>query len=155
MRQYPVVLEVKPTGEGLQVQATTSIERALENGRSLQAELRCIEVDYQVTLSAVKQALASGVRGRLGDPRAFWFAGMHLGEFLRRLESHGFYLVGKNTTPAKHLGVSRDSMEKILAFYRRYEDPFKIDASVTWSKYRDNKEPGTCTCCVESKRHNK
>lgn len=140
MKQYPVVLEVKVDGDALQVKATTSIERALENGRSLQAELRCIELDYQITLSAMKQALALGSRERSGNPRAFWFAGMYLGKFLKRLESHGFYLVGKNTTPAKHLGMSRASVEKILAFYRRYDDPFKIDTSIPWSTYRDNKE---------------
>jgi hypothetical protein len=145
MRQYPVVLELKKTDKGLEVRATTSIERALENAKWLEAELRCIELDYQVTLSAVKGALSWGNKGRFNDPRAFWFVGKYLGEFVGRLESHGFYLVGKNTTPAKHLGISKSSIEKMIAFYRRYADPFKIDVSVPWSRYRDNKESRACS----------
>ena len=140
MRQYPVVLELKKKDKGLQVQATTSVERALENAKSLQAELRCIELDYNITLAAVKKALASVEEDRFRDPRAFWYAGKYLVEFIARLQSHGFYLVGKNTTPAEHLGISRASVEKMMAFYNRYPDPYQIDISIPWSKYRDNKE---------------
>ena len=140
MRQYPVVLELKKKDKGLQVQATTSVERALENANSLQAELHCIELDYNITLAAVKQALASVEEERFRDPRAFWYAGKYLVEFIARLQSHGFYLVGKNTTPAEHLGISRASVAKMMAFYNRYPDPYKIDISISWSKYRDNKE---------------
>jgi hypothetical protein len=141
MMQYPVVLAIEETQGGQRVRATTAIERALEHPASLQAELRCIEVDYRTTLAAVKGALASAGKGRYRDPRAFWFAGKHLAEFIARLESHGFYLVEKNITPAKHLGISRASVEKMISFYQRYPDPFKIDASVSWSTYRDNREP--------------
>lgn len=140
MRQYPVVLELKKKDRGLQVQATTSVERALENAKSLQSELRCIELDYNITLAAVKQALASVEEDRFRDPRAFWYAGKYLAEFIARLQSHGFYLVGKNTTPAEHLGISKSSVEKMMAFYHRYPDPYQIDISIPWSKYRDNKE---------------
>jgi hypothetical protein len=140
MTQYPVVIEVKTSEGRLQVQAATSIDRAFEAPQSLQAELRCIEVDYQTTLAAVQQALASAGKGRYRDPRAFWFAGKYLAEFITRLEAHGFYLVEKNIAPARHLGISRASVEKMIAFYQRYPDPFKIDASVPWSTYRDNRE---------------
>ena len=140
MRQYPVILEVKKTDKDLEVRATTSIERALENAKWLESELRCIELDYQVTIAAVKRALSWGNKERFKDSRAFWFAGKYMAEFVARLESHGFYLVGKNTTPAKHLGISKSSVEKMIAFYSRYSDPFKIDVSVPWCIYRDNKE---------------
>jgi hypothetical protein len=140
MTQYPVVLEVKTTEKGLQVQAATSIDRALEGAKALQAELRCIEVDYKTTLAAVREAFCSTGKGRFRDPRAFWFAGKYLAEFIARLEAHGFYLVEKNIAPARHLGISRASVEKMIAFYGRYPDPFKIDASVPWWVYRDNKE---------------
>jgi hypothetical protein len=139
--QYPVVLEVKATEKGLRVQATTSIDRALTDAKSLQAQLRCIEVDYKTTLAAVREALGSTGKGRFRDPRAFWFAGKYLAEFIARLESHGFYLVGKNITPAKHLGTSRASVEKMMSFYGRYPDPFRIDITVPWTLYRDNKQP--------------
>lgn len=140
MMHYPVALEVQETDTGLRVRATTAIERALEHAGSLQAELRCIELDYQTTLAAVREAISSAGTGRYRDPRAFWFAGRYLVEFITRLETHGFYLVEKNITPAKHLGISRASVEKMIAFYQRYPDPFKIDASVPWSAYRDNRE---------------
>jgi hypothetical protein len=139
--QYPVVLEVKAADKGIQVQATTSIDRALRDAKSLQAQLRCIEVDYRTTLAAVREALGSTGKGCFRDPRAFWFAGKYLTEFIARLESHAFYLVEKNITPAKHLGISRASVEKMMAFYGRYPDPFRIDTSVPWALYRDNKEP--------------
>ena len=139
--QYPVVLEVKTTEKGHQVKATTSIDRALKDAKSLQAELRCIEMDYKTALAAVREALCSTGKGRFRDPRAFWFAGKYLAEFIARLEAHGFYLLEKNKTPAKHLGISRASVEKMMAFYRRYPDPFRIDISVPWTLYRDNKEP--------------
>jgi len=140
MTQYPVVLEVEETAAGWRVRAATAIERALERPTSLQAELRCIELDYQATLAAVREALASAGKGRDRDPRAFWYAGKYLADFIGRLESHGFYLVEKNIAPARHLGISRASVEKMMAFYQRYPDPFQIDTSVPWSAYRDNKE---------------
>ena len=140
MTRYPVVLTVAVTDRRADVKATTSIDRALDGGKSLQAELRCIEIDYGTTLAAVKQSLASAAKGRFRDPRGSWFAGKYLADFIARLESHGFYLVGKNTTPARHLDSSRASVEKMMAFYHRYPDPFEIDTSVPWSKYRDNKE---------------
>ncbi len=141
MTQYPIVLEVKETDKGLRIRATTSVSRALEQAKSLQSELRCIELDYGATLAAVREALASAGKRGHRDPRAYWFAGKYLAEFIGRLEGHGFYLVGKNTTPAEHIGMSRASVEKMMAFYQRYPDPFKIDRSVPWSKYRDNREP--------------
>ena len=140
MRQYPVVLEVRVTDKGEQVRATTDIERAMKNAKSLEDELRCIELDYSSTLAAVRGLLGSTGKGRFRDPRVFWFVGKFLAEFIRRLELHGFYLVDKNKTPAKHLGISRASIEKMIAFYRRYDDPFQIDVSVPWCVYRDNKE---------------
>ena len=140
MTHYPVALEVQKTETGLRVRATTAIERALEHAGSLQAELRCIELDYQTTLAAVREALASAGTARYRDPRAFWFAGKYLAEFIARLEAHGFYLVEKNIAPARHLGISRASVEKMIAFHQRYPDPFKIDTSIPWCAYRDNKE---------------
>ena len=140
MIQYPVALDVKATEDGVKVKATTSIDRALEKTKSLEAELRCIEIDYRTTLCAIKEALASAGTGRFRDPRAYWFAGKYLADFMGRLESHGFYLVQKNITPAKHLGISRASIEKMMAFYRRYPDPFEIDSSIPWTRYRDNRE---------------
>ena len=139
--QYPVVIEATATEKGFHVRATTSISRALTDAKSLQAELRCIEIDYRTTLAAVREALRATGKGRFRDPRAFWFAGKALAEFIARLEAHGFYLVEKNITPAKHLGISRASVEKMMAFYSRYPDPFAIDISVPWTLYRDNKEP--------------
>ena len=140
MTQYPVILDLRDSGDQTQVTATTSIDRALDDAESLHAELRCIEIDYRTTLAGVRQALASAGTGKDLDPRAFWFAGKCLVEFVERLESHGFYLVGKNETPARHLSMSKSSVWKMMAFYRRYPDVFKIDLSIPWSVYRDNKE---------------
>ena len=141
MTEYPVVLEAKTTGDSVKVKATTSIERALTGDRSLEAELRFIEMDYQATLGGARAALGSAGTGRRRDARAYWLAGKYLADFMDRLEAHGFYLVDMNKTPARHLGMSGSSISKAIAFYRRYPDPFSIDTSIPWSTYRDNKEP--------------
>jgi hypothetical protein len=140
MTQYPLMLEVREQKGRHVVKATTSIERALEGGDSLQGDLRLVEVDYAVTLAAIKAALAAAGRGRTRDLRAYWFAGKHLSDFLDRLESSGFYLVGKNTTPARHLGISSSSIWRMLSFYRHHPDPSTIDTSVPWSTYREHPE---------------
>jgi hypothetical protein len=141
MTQYPLMLDLTTSGNKTRVRATTAIDRALDGGESLQAVLRCIEIDYRATIAAVRAALASAGAGKSREPRAYWFAGKWLAEFIERLEAQGFYLVGKNRTPARHVGKSTSSVGKMMAFYRRHPDPFKIDTSVPWSTYRDNKEP--------------
>ncbi len=141
MTQYPVVIEVTGTGDRSRVKATTSIERALEGGRSIEADLRFVEMDYQATLAGAGAALASAGRSRYRDPRAYWLAGRFLADFLDRLEMHDFYLVDMNKAPARHLGVSESSIKRIIAFYRRYPDQRNIDMTIPWSTYRDNKEP--------------
>ena len=140
MTQYPVVLEVKQTDKGLRVKASTGIDKALEGAEGLHAQLRCVEIDYAATLAAVQACLGSAGSGRYKDPRAYWFAGKHLADFIARLEVQGFYLVDKNKAPARHLAISRASVEKMVAFYSRYPDPTKIDTSIPWSRYRDNRE---------------
>jgi hypothetical protein len=141
MTQYPVVIEVTRTKDDLQVKATTSIELVLEGGNSLETELGCVETDYKAALVGAGAALASAGRGRCRDPKAYWLAGRYLAEFFDRLETRGFYLVEKNKTPARHLGVSESSIRKMIAFHRRYADPRKIDPSISWSAYRENRAP--------------
>jgi hypothetical protein len=141
MTQYPVVLETKAAGDKTRVKATTSIERALADDKSLEAELRFIEIDYQASIAAARTALASAGTGMYRDQRAYWLAGKYLADFMERLERHGFYLVDMNKTPARHLGMSESSIKRIIAFYRRYPDPRRIDLKIPWSTYRDNKEP--------------
>lgn len=140
MTQYPVALEMRTTAKGTAIKATTSVDRVLDGARSLEEELRCIEIDYRTALAAAKEALASAGTGRFRNARSYWFAGKYVAEFIDRLGSRGFYLVGKNKTPAEHLGISKSSVAKMIAFYRRYPDPFEIDVSTPWSVYRDNKE---------------
>ena len=66
----------------------------------------------------MRQALASAGEGLFRDSRAYWFAGKYLADFVSRLESHGFYLVDKNKTPAKHLDISRASVSSSWALWR-------------------------------------
>lgn len=141
MTHYPIVLEAKGVGGAFKVKATTSIERALTDDKSIEAELRFIEMDYEATLAAARAALSAAGKGMKRDPRAYWLAGKYLADFMDRLDGHGFYLVDPNETPARHLGTSASSVYKAIAFYRRYPDPSSIDLSIPWSTYRDNKEP--------------
>jgi len=138
--EYPIIIEMVPDGDGMQARATTSIERAFEAGRSIEDELRSVETDYESTIAGVREALASAGTGRSRDSRAYWLAGRLLAGFMTRLEQRGFYLVDKNGTPARHVGVSKTSVGKMIAFHRRYPDPSLIDTSIPWSVYRDNRE---------------
>jgi hypothetical protein len=142
MTQFPVALETKSSGDIIRVKATTSVERALTGDKSIEAELRFIEMDYQASLAAARAALASAGTGARRDARAYWLVGKHLADFMDRLEAHGFYLVEPNETPARHLGISGSSVYRAIAFYRRYRDPRSIDLAIPWSIYRDNKESG-------------
>jgi hypothetical protein len=134
------VLEATESQAGTRVRASTSLERALTDAQRLHAQLRCIEFDYAATLGAAKECLAASGRASNKDPRAYWFAGKYMADFLRRIEAKGFYLADKNHTLAAHVGISRASVEKILSFHSRYQDPTGIDVSIPWSVYRDNKE---------------
>jgi hypothetical protein len=139
MTRYPVDIRVTSAGETFRVKAATSIDKVVQGTRNLESELRGIETDYAVTLAAVARALKEGHRARGSDPRAYWLAGKHLHDFLTRLESQGYYLVRKNHSMAKALGIGRASVEKIISFYLRYESPLKIDLSIPWATHRDNK----------------
>jgi hypothetical protein len=152
VNQYPVAIDVRVSEKGTVVSATTSIDRALQGAETLQGELRCIEIDYRTTLAAVKEALASTGSGRFRDPRSFWFAGKFLCDFIARLEAHGFYLVGKTATPARHLAVSAKSVQKIMAFYRRHVDPFRVDPSVPCQRIAITRNPRSCNPAARSGR---
>jgi hypothetical protein len=142
MTLHPVALETKSSGDELVVKATTSVELAFSGDKSIEAELRFVEMDYQASLAAARAALRTAGTGSNRDPRAYWLVGKHLAGFMDRLGDHGFYLVEPNETPARDLGISGSSVYKAIAFYRRYPDPRSIDLTIPWSAYRDNKEAG-------------
>lgn len=139
MTLFPLVIQSVQGEAGGVMRASTSVERALADAQGLGAQLRCIELDYAATLGAARACLADSGKANDKDPRAYWYAGKYIAEFLRRIEAKGFYLADKNHTLAAHLGISRASVEKILAFHSRYRDPAAIDLRVPWTVYRDNK----------------
>jgi len=140
MTQHPLALQVVETPKGTMIKASTSLEKAVQDPERLQDRLRCIEIRYRATLAAIKECLACAGKGTNKDPRAYWFAGMYMAQFLETVETMGFYVLKKNITLAKHLGISRASVEKMIAFYKRYSDPAVLDMSIPWTAYRDNKE---------------
>jgi hypothetical protein len=135
-----VVIHAKQEEGRLTFKATTSLDKATKDVKGLKDALRGIEIDYAATIAAARRAISDGHRARGSDSRAYWLAGKQLNDFLRRLESQGHYLVRKNHTMAAHLGIGRASVEKIISFHLRYESPSKIDLSIPWGVYRDNKE---------------
>lgn len=140
MTVYPVVIHAKQEKDQLSFKATTSLDKATKDVKGLKQALRGIEIDYAATIAAARRAIKDGHRARGSDPRAYWLAGKYLHDFLTRLEAQRYYLVRKNHTMAAHLGIGRASVEKIISFHLRYESPSKIDLSIPWGVYRDNRE---------------
>lgn len=139
--QYPVSLELIGDGSDFRVRASVSLERALADNAHLGALLDCIETDYIITLSAAKFALNCARRTRRRNRHAWWCAGRLISDFLSRLASRDLYLLRQTATLAAHLGVSVGTLYRILAFYRRYADPFSIEPPVTRSTGRRSGEP--------------
>jgi hypothetical protein len=119
--------------------AAAAIEKLRVSSGNFFAELKCAEIDYEITLATAKKALSLSAANKRSDPRAYWFVGKALNDYLARLEEMGFYLLKQNRTFSRDLGISESSVKKILAFQRRYPNLTMIDSSIPWSRYRDNK----------------
>jgi hypothetical protein len=50
------------------------------------------------------------------------------------------YLVPQNQTIARDIGNSSSSVEKIIAFRRRFPDVAMVDPAIPWNRYRNNKD---------------
>lgn len=140
--RFPVIIQPQETKDGLRFRATTSVDRLSGSSRSTEQDLRAVELDYSITLAAVREALKQADRGeRRHDPRAYWHAGNAILAMLERLHEAGFYLMRQNETIARDVGLASESVRKIVAFRRRFPRVADVDPQITWARYRGNRVP--------------
>jgi hypothetical protein len=123
---------------GKPFKATTSVHRVARASPEARAELALVAEDYSTVVSSARRALAAP-RERRADPRVMWLVGDQLHGFLARLNDMGFYLVRRNDTLARELGISEVSVRKIISFRKRYPVVSMVNPAIPWSRYRDNK----------------
>jgi len=141
-RRFPIIIRTDDKSGSPRIRATTSVERLAQPSRGVERDLRAVELDYAVTLAAVKEALAQAARPEhRHDPRAYWLAGGAILSLVDRMSENGFYLVRQNATLARDLGLAEVSVRKVVAFRRRFPRISDVDPSIPWAKYRDNRVP--------------
>ena len=69
----------------------------------------------------------------------YWLVGDNILRFLNRIDDVGFYLMHQNRTLRRDIGIGGSSVNKIIAFRKRFPNISKVDPAIPWSKYRDNK----------------
>ncbi len=141
-RRFPIIVRMDNSSDPPRIRATTSVERLAQPSRGVERDLRAVELDYAVTLAAVREALTQAARPEhRHDARAYWLAGSAILSLLDRLSENGFYLVRQNATLARDLGLAEVSVRKVVAFRRRFPRISDVDPSIPWAKYRDNRVP--------------
>lgn len=139
--KFPIKIHRRDHEQGVKFIAMTSLEKIMKMSQGIEHQLKFVELDYTVTLTAAREALNSSKQKNKGDVLAFWLLGNILVEFMQRLEEMGFYLVNPNATFARDLGLGASSIKKILSFRKRFPTVLSIDPTVSWSQYRNNKVP--------------
>jgi hypothetical protein len=136
---HPIKILAVPSDGHRKFVAGTSLAGVADDPDSTRFLLQGIELEYRTAVAAAREALQTARRGRRVDPRAYWWAAKYINDFLERLKSYGFFLENASQTLCRDLAVSRSSITKMLAFYRRVPDPGRIDPAVSWNRYRENK----------------
>jgi hypothetical protein len=137
--KFPIKIHRHEQGRKVKFVAMTSLEKAIKTSQAIEHQLGFIELDYAITLKTAQAALNTAKQKNRVDVRAFWLLGNTLLEFLQRLDKMGFYLVNPYATFARDLRLGASSIEKILAFRKRFPNILSIDPSIPWNQYRDNK----------------
>jgi hypothetical protein len=119
--------------------AAISVGSLSDEKRNIRRDVCYVEADYTASITAVRAILAASSKAKGKDPRVFWLLGDSVLRFLERINEIGLYLAQRNATLGRDAGISETSMEKILAFRRRYPRLSMVDPTVSWAKYRDNK----------------
>ncbi len=123
--------------------ATTSVIDLQSRSRRIRQDMGYIEFDYSVTVRAIQDIRGTVQENKVkkADPRAFWLIGDILLAFLHRIDNLGFYLVNQNRVLGEGIGMSESSIKRIIAFRKRFPDIARVNPTISWSKYRENKVP--------------
>lgn len=140
---FPVRIHRIEDATGTKFKAATSLETFSQTSSPLEQQLVLIEMAYGVAITGARKALDMARKNNRSDPRAFWLGANELEQFVHQLNGMNFFLTNVNTTFARDLGISESSLKKIRGFYRRFPDSWRIDPTITWNKYRENKVPSS------------
>ncbi len=140
MKQYPIrIFRGDNTERPFKI--STAMEVMQNVSRNIQKELSFMEQDYAIVIETVKNILALCSKQRDKSSRLYWRIGHELSGFLHRIDNLGFYLLNQNETFARDIGIGKSSVDKIIAFNKRFENIYWVDPSIQWGKYRNNKVP--------------
>jgi hypothetical protein len=136
--KYPLKMVVSDQSKG-HIKATTSLESLNDSSKNIQQELNYLERDYSILVEVIREIMDISSQQKKVDPRLYWLIGDNIIRFLERINDLGFYLMQQNKTFARDVQISESSVEKIIAFRRRFEKLSIIDPEISWANYRENK----------------
>jgi len=136
--KYPLKMVVSDQSKG-HLKATTSLVSLNDSSKNIQQELNYLEKDYSILIKAIREIMDISSQQKKVDPRLYWLIGDNIIRFLERINDIGFYIIQQNKTFARDIQISESSVEKIIAFRRRFEKLSMIDPEISWANYRENK----------------
>lgn len=71
------------------------------------------------------------------NPLLLWALGDRINSFLNKSQKSPFYLAGLYSHLSRELSLSGSSLEKIVAFRRKFNKSLDVDANKSWKYYRD------------------
>ena len=138
-KRFPIQIVRKNAGE--EFTAVTSIHIITSASRNIRKELSFLEQDYTTLVRGVRDIITMAVKSKKADVRLYWIAADSVMRYLTRLDDLGFYLMKQNKTLGRDTGLSVGSVQKLLAFRKRFTKISLVDPSYSWAKYRANKVP--------------
>lgn len=120
-----------------QIKVATSIDNLYKKSVNIRQELAYLEKDYSILIKSIRDTVST--KNKTTDPRLYWLVGESIFRFLERINDMGFYLLNQNKTLARDIGFSESYIRKIISFRKRFKKLSKVNPSIPWAKYRDNK----------------
>ncbi len=121
--------------------AATSINNLYNKSVNIRQELAYLENDYSFLIKSIRDTVSQSLQSKKADPRLYWLVGDSIVRFLERIEDIGFYLLNQNKTLSRDIGISENSIKKIISFRKRFIKLSTVNPAIPWVKYRDNKVP--------------
>jgi hypothetical protein len=121
--------------------AATSINNLYNKSPNIRQELAYLENDYSFLIKSIRDTMSQSLQTKKSDPRLYWLVGDSIVRFLERIEDIGFYLLNQNKTLSRDIGISENSIKKIISFRKRFIKLSTVNPTIPWVKYRDNKVP--------------
>ena len=138
-QKYAIQIVTQKDDEGFTV--VTSIHAVAAKSKNIRNELKFLEYDYAILVKSLKNVMALVSKSKKVDVRLYWIGADTLLDFLNRIDDLGFYLLKQNKTLGRDTGLSDSTVQKMLAFRKRFPKISLVNPSYSWAKYRANKVP--------------